>query len=289
MAMTKRITRIAFIVVAALALAVGFGATAQAAKHQNKGPIKFTAASTAGASFESEGAGDVTCTAETAAGEITSAVSGHETQIFTGCATEGKQCQSEGQSAGTIKTEELATEIGYINRANGEVGTDFKAASGEFLMKFDCPGTPDIYIAMKESVVGRVEPANVIATTSESSLKGALAKQEVERFEGAAKDTPLFEVSTKGQVGFEKGEFVSFTGDENLHSIATNAEQEELKGAKIKKIPDATKVITTGAHPEYARCRKTHGGRWKNTACTEKATEKNGQFKGRYELFPVPS
>jgi hypothetical protein len=289
MAMTKRIRTIGLCVLAALALTGLLASTAQA-KHQNTGPIKFTAASTAAPSFEPEGAGEVACASETATGEITTAVSGHETDVFTGCATEGKQCSSAGQPAGTIKTEELATETGYINKAGGEAGTDFKAASGEFVAKFDCAGSlPDIYMALKESVIGRIEPTNVIATTRESSLKGSLARQEVERFEGAAKETLLFEVSTNGQVGFEKGEFVSFTGDENLHSIVTNTEQQEARGAKIKKYADPVKVIMTGARPEYARCRKAHSARWLDASCTQKSPEKNGKLKGRYELFAVPS
>jgi hypothetical protein len=287
MAMTKRIRTIGLCVIAAFALVALFAATAQA-KHENKGPIKFTSASTSAPSFEMEGAEEVTCTSETAAGEITTATSGRLKPVFVGCATEGKQCQSAGQAEGTVVTEELATETGYINRANGEVGTDFKPAAGEFYAKLDCPGTPDIFIAIKESVIGSL-PANVIATSSESVLKGALARQEIERFESGPKDTLLFQVSTKGQAGWEKGEFVEFTGDENLTSVVTNSEQTEPRGKKIKAYPDPAEVITTGAKPEYARCRKAKASKWKNPACTEQANQKNGKFKGKYELFPVPS
>jgi hypothetical protein len=288
MAMTKRVRTTGLWVIVVFALTALFAADAQA-KHENKGPIKFTSVSTSAPSFEAEGAEEVKCESETAAGEITSAVSGHETAVFVGCATEGKPCHSAGQAAGTISTEELKTETGYISRAKGEVGTDFKPASGEIYAKFDCPGTPDIFMAVKESVIGRLEPANVVATTTESVLKGSLARQEIERFEGAPKDTLLFQVSTNGQAGWEKSEFVEFVGDENLASVATNAEQQEAKGSKIKTFADPAKVITTGAQPEYARCRKAKGGKWKNSTCTEKANEKNGKFKGRYELFSVPS
>jgi hypothetical protein len=276
-------------VIAAFALTALFAATAQA-KHANTGPIKFTAVSTNTPNFEPEGAGEVTCASETAAGEITTAVSGHMTAVFVGCATEGKQCNSAGEPEGTIKTEELKTETGYINKAKGEVGTDFKAASGEFYAKFDCPGTPDIYIAVKESVIGRLEPPNVLATTSTWDLKGSLARQEVEKFgSSGSKDTLVFEVSTKGQAGWEIGEFVSFGGVENVDSITTYSEQEEHKGKKINKYPDAAEVITTGAQPEYVRCRRAKQAKWSNAVCTEKAIEKHGRFKGKYELIPVPS
>jgi len=289
MAMSKRIRTTGLWLIAILALTALFAASAQATKHENKGPVKFTAASTTAPVFEPEGAGEVTCSSETATGEITSAVSGHLTAVLSGCTTEGKQCHSASASEGTIDTEELATETGYINRANGEVGTDFKPASGEFLAKFDCPGTPDIYIAIKQSVIGRLEPANTMSTSSESLLNGALAKQEINRFEGGAPDTPLFEVSTAGQTGFEAGEFVEFGGFESVHLAATNIEQVVTKGKKTKRYPDSVKVTTTGAQPEYARCRKAKGAKWKNAACTEKAVEKAGRFTGHYELFPVPS
>jgi hypothetical protein len=285
----KRIRSIGLTFIAALALASLFAASAQATKHVNNGPLKFTATSSA-PSFEPEGAGEVTCTSGTAAGEITTAVSGHMTAVLTGCATEGQQCHSAGQPEGTIATEELATELGYINRTNGEVGTEFKPASGEFFAKFDCPGTPDIYIALKEAVIGRLEPVNVVATSGALNLKGALARQEVEKFQGGAKHTLLFEVSTEGQAGFEKGEFISFGGVQTVDWMTSNSEQEEAaRGNKIKRFPDAAKVITTGTQPEYARCRKAKQGKWRDAACTVKAVEKNGKFKGRYELFPVPS
>src|SRR6202007_1535884 len=100
MSVTKRIRTIGLCVVVALALVALFASTAQA-KHENKGPIKFTSASTSAPSVEAEGAEEVKCESETAAGEITSAVSGHETAVFVGCATEGKPCHSAGQVAGT--------------------------------------------------------------------------------------------------------------------------------------------------------------------------------------------
>lgn len=285
----KRTRTIGLAFIAALALAALFAAAAQATKHVNNGPLKFTATSSA-PSFEPEGAGEVTCTSGSAAGEITTAASGHMTAVLTGCSTEGQQCHSAGEPEGTIAIEELATVLGYINRTKGEVGTEFKPATGEFVAKFDCPGTPDIYIAIKEDVIGRLEPVNVVATTGALNLKGALARQEVEKFQGGPKRTLLFEVSTEGQAGFEKGEFIAFGGVQTVDWMTSNSEQEEVaRGSKIKRYPDAAKVITTGAQPEYARCRKAKQGKWKNTACTEKAAEKNGKFKGRYELFPVPS
>jgi hypothetical protein len=288
-AVIKRIRTLSLCAIAAFVLASLFAASAQA-KHQNAGPVKFTAASTNMPSFEPEGAGEVTCTSELASGEVTSAVSGHMTATFTGCATEEKPCSSAGQPEGTIKTEELKTEIGYISKAKGEVGTDYQPASGEFYAKFDCPGNPDIYIAIKESVIGRLEPANVMTTTSKTDLKGSMARQEVEKF-GAfgPKDTLLFQVSTEGQAGWEKGEFVSFGGVENVDLTTINSEQEEPRGRKVKKYADPVKVSTTGPKPEYMRCRKAKEAKFKNAACTEKAAEKNGKFRGRYEAFAVPS
>jgi hypothetical protein len=283
----KRTRTIGLSFLAALSVTASFTATAQA-KHVNTGPIKFTASANA-PSFEPEGAGEVTCASGTAAGEITTAVGGHLTAVLTGCATEEKQCQSAGEPAGTIKIEELATELGYISAAKGEVGTLFKPAAGEFDTQFDCPGTPDIYIAVKESVIGRLEPVNVTGTSGELNLKGSLARQEVEKFQSGLKHTLLFEVSTEGQAGFEKGEFISFGGVQTVDWMTANSEQVETRGSRTKTYPDAAKVITTGAQPEYARCRKAKQGKWKNATCSEPAKFKGGKFTGKYELFPVPS
>jgi hypothetical protein len=281
----KRIRTTGLCVIAAFALTALFAATAQA-KHENKGPIKFTAVSTNTPSFEPEGAPATVCASETATGEITTAVSGHLTAVFAGCATEGKPCHSAGEAAGIIKTEELSSETGYINKAKGEVGTRFKPASGEFDAKFDCPGTPDYFFTVKESVIGRLEAPNVIATSGESDLKASpLERQEVEKFEGGLKRTPVYQYSSKG----EGGPLLTKPGALNVDWMTTNSEQEETKGTRIKKYPDAVEIITTGAQPEYVRCRKAKAAKFKNATCTEKALEKNGKFKGHYELIPVPS
>jgi hypothetical protein len=291
-AITKRGKKVGLCVIASFAFAAVLVAPAQA-KHMNTGPIKFTAVSTSAPSFEPETTVEtVKCASGTAAGEITSATSGHLTAVFVGCETEGKKCTSAGASVGTIQTEALATETGYINRVTGEVGTNFKPASGEFYAQFDCPGTPDYYVAIKQSVIGRLEPANTMSTTIESVLNHGekTAFQEIERFEGTSKQTLLFQVSAKGKAGWERGEFIPNTGGaQNVDWKTSNSEQQETKGTKIKKFPDEAKVITTGTQPEYVRCRKAHAAKWRNSACSERATEKHGKLNGHFELFPVPS
>jgi hypothetical protein len=295
-AVLKRIRAMGLCVIAALALTGSLAASAQAARHANTGPVKFTASSMNAPNFEPtlepEGAGIVRCASETAVGEITTAFGGPLTSVFTGCTTETtpvKPCTSEGEPTGTIKTEELDAEIGFINRENREVGTDFKPASGEFLVKFDCPGKPDIYFALKRSVIGRLEAPSGVTTTATYKFKGSLARQEVEAFEGALKDTLLFQISTKGKTGWEKGEIVEFGGDLNLESILTTSPQQERRGRRIKSYPDAVKVVSSGGRPEFVRCRKAAQAKWKNTTCTEKAFKKNGKFLGHYEFIPVPS
>jgi hypothetical protein len=292
-AVLKRIRTISTMLIAALALTGSLAASAQA-RHVNTGPIKYTASSMNTPNFEPtlepEGAGIVTCASETAVGEITTSVGGPLTAIFTGCGSETKPCTSEGEPTGTIKTEELDSEIGFINRANGEVGTDFKPASGEFLVKFDCPGKPDIYFAIKQSVIGRLEAPSGMTTTSTFKFKGSLARQEIEAFEGAPKDTMLFQVSTRGKKGWEEKLFVEFGGDLNLESIMTTTPQQApTVGGKLKSYPDGVEVVATGGRPEFARCRKARLAKWRNAACTEHAVEKRGKFHGHFELFPVPS
>jgi hypothetical protein len=292
-AMIKRIRTMGLLVIAALALAGSLAASAQA-RHIDTGPIKYTASSMNAPNFEPtlepEGAGIVKCASESAAGEITSSVGGPLTAVFTGCVSETKTCTSEGEPAGTIKTEELESELGFINRAKGEVGTDFKPASGEYLVKFDCPGKPDIFFAIKQSVIGRLEAPGGVTTTATFKFKGSLARQEVEAFEGAPKDTMLYQVSTRGKKGWEEKLFVEFGGDLNLESIMTTSPQEApTVGGKMKSYPDGVEVVATGGRPEYARCRKARLGKYRDAACTQHAVEKRGKFHGHFELFPVPS
>ena len=294
-AVIKRIRTLGLWVIAALALTGSLAASAQAARHVNKGPVKFTSSSMNAPNFEPtlepEGAGIVKCASETGAGEITTSFGGPLTAIFTGCTTETKTCTSEGQPAGTIKTEELDSELGFINRANREVGTDFKPASGEYLVKFDCPGKPDIYFAIKQSVIGRLEAPSGMTTTATFKFKGFLARQEIEEFEGGPKDTMLFQVSTRGKKGWEEKLFVEFGGDLNLESIMTTSPQQApTVGGKLKSYPDALEVISpTGGRPEFARCRKANLAKYRDSACTQHAVEKRGHFHGHFELFPVPS
>ncbi len=62
----------------------------------------------------------VTCTSGAAKGELIGAKETNETIEFKGCASDGKKCTSEGAKAGTIKTEQIMTKLGYVS-AEGPV------------------------------------------------------------------------------------------------------------------------------------------------------------------------
>jgi hypothetical protein len=276
----KRIRIVGLCLVAAFALSAIVATSAMAAKHENKGPIKYKSSS--GIAFlEIEGGGKVECKTSTAAGEITSATAGTVTATFVGCETLEKKCASAGQTAGTIVTNLLATSTGYVNKAKAEVGTDFKPASGEVLAEFTCKGAapPTVVNRVKGSVIGRLAPPNEMSTTSKSDLKNSGGKQEVEKFEGGPKDTLIAEISVEG------GPFSKAGGIQNVDSVVENTPQEVKKGKKTEKFADFAEVKTGGASPEYGRCRASKKGKYKDGNCTEKVS---GKTKGKFEFNPVP-
>jgi glycine cleavage system H lipoate-binding protein len=263
----------------ALGAIVAVGAQAKA--KPITGPIKFTAESKEAFLELEGGAGKVTCKASKSAGEITTPTSGTVIATFTGCETEGKKCNSKGQAAGTIVTEPLKTVAGYINKAKGEAGTSFEAASGSkgsgYNAIFDCPGTPNIENRVKGSVIGRIEPANVMSTTSKSVLKNNGGKQEIEKFEGAEKDTLISEIFVEGK------KYVEVGGVQNQTSEVFNTPVETKKGKKVKQTPDPAELKTGGATPEYGRCEAKKKGKYTDGNCQTVAPPK----KGKYEWYPV--
>jgi hypothetical protein len=109
---------------------------------RNPGP-KFTA--TSGAATLETAAGTVTCSASTAAGEITGVYAGTERVTFTGCEKAGKKCTSEGANGtasgtpGSIETNLLATRL--LGPVEGQVWTELASAEHQpYLAEFGCEG-----------------------------------------------------------------------------------------------------------------------------------------------------
>jgi len=277
----KRISMMGLSLVAAFALSALVAGGALAAKHVNSGPLKYK--STSGIAFlEVEGGGKIECKVSTGTGEYTTSTSGTVTATFEGCETLGKKCTSAGSPSGTIVTKLLATEVGYVNKTKGEVGSDFKPASGEFNAEFACPGSPALSIRVKGSVIGKVEPPNVSSTESKSTLKNSGGKQEIEKFEGGSKDTLVSETSVEG------GPFAAANGIQNVTSQVVNSEQEAKKGKKTLKFADPSEIKTGGATPVVGRCRPSKKkGKFTESNC--QTEEPAGDPDGLWEFFPVPS
>jgi hypothetical protein len=63
----------------------------------------------------------VTCTSGKAEGELIGPKETNETIEFKGCASEGEKCASEGAKAGTIKTTQIMTKLGYVSAEDGPI------------------------------------------------------------------------------------------------------------------------------------------------------------------------
>jgi|SRR5271154_257902 len=150
--------------------------------------VKYDSSSGAG-TLETHNLEKITCTSDTNEGELTGPKSGTVVVTFLGCESSGFKCKSSGQAAGTIVTNTLETELGYINAAKHEVGLSLKP-KGELFVEFECVGGI-IKVKTRGSVIGRMTP---ILEMSETSLlvftkTGDPCSQEITAFEKLATDT----------------------------------------------------------------------------------------------------
>jgi hypothetical protein len=142
------------------------------------------------AKLETPGVGAVECSSSKSTGTVTGPKNINKIVVeYKGCTSNGKKCNSTGAKAGTIKTNTLKGEIGYIEggKAAHEVGADIKPESGTNLAEFECEG---VKIETYGSVIGRVKPVNTFSKTSELIFKGTSGGgQEIKKLEGQPEDT----------------------------------------------------------------------------------------------------
>jgi hypothetical protein len=271
------------IALAGLALITAFAITAgsaSAAKVVITGHAPFTASSGLSKLSSTEFLPEIECKTSTAVGQLTSATKGEVTVTFHECATEGKKCGNV--SAGTIETKLLETNIGWINKAKGEVGVDFIGKTGETTKgseaEFGCEG---LNVAVKGSAIGRSTPDNVMATEGKVTLVGAKGNQEIEKFEGGVKDTLLTEESLAPGL--------TLSSAQNQTATETFTPIEGKKGTKTIHTPDLVELNTVNnpLTPEQGRCQKAKGGKYKDTGCSELAPEKKGKKTGKYEFVAI--
>lgn len=229
---------------------------------------------------------NIKCTKHSAVGEITTEKGGTATSKYEGCEVVGKGVACENVGPKTIETKPLIDELGWINKAKGEVGSDFKPASGETgtLAEFTCSGLTKVKVY--GSVIGKItSPINVMSETSKLTFTGENNKNNPTKFEGAAEDVLLTE-------------FPELTG-----TTKTNSEQKQsdtVSNLKSGKLKDPAEVSTlevtctgetcttaTRAEPLYGRCEKKKEGLYKDKNCSTAGEIKKGKKKGKYEFVAI--
>jgi len=141
------------------------------------------------AELETPGLGNVSCTSSKSLGTLESPKHiGAITVEYKGCTAAGKKCNSAGAKAGSIKTNELEGNLGYISKAGHEVGVLITAVSKGNLAEFNCEG---LQIETKGGVIGRATPVNTFTKVGELTFKKSGSVQEVRKFEGEATNHEL--------------------------------------------------------------------------------------------------
>jgi hypothetical protein len=155
----KRI-RVGGLSLAAVAAVMAFSGASASALPEFSAPFGKPFTSTSKASlFETVGGSKLMCKADTNTGEVTGPQSGVITITFTGCKLTGIPCNTPGMAPGTIATNLLTMTIGYINKANKEVGVDLVEPFGGGFLNYGCG--PTLFAKVQGSVIGRITPINV--------------------------------------------------------------------------------------------------------------------------------
>jgi hypothetical protein len=98
-------------------------------------------------------------------------------------------CHSEGAQEGEVKLEPITEELGWINKAKGEVGLEERPTNGGLLAKFTC-GTSLLNsktVEIRGGVIGRVTPTNTKVkhpTFLTNEIVAPEGKQQITKFEG---------------------------------------------------------------------------------------------------------
>lgn len=127
--------------------------------------------------------GEVTCKSFKDEGHINTPTT--ENKVFSEfktCESLGKKCSSPSQKAGTIKTNALAGELGYISKGAKTVGVLLKAETGSVLAEFNCEG---LEIVTTGSVIGTIAPVNTFTKTETNVFQvNGEGFQQIKNFEG---------------------------------------------------------------------------------------------------------
>jgi hypothetical protein len=306
----KRIRLLLSCLVAALAFSAMLVVSAQA-KDVESGPVPF----------HDEGKGEaelgnsyvnIKCKSHEGEGEVTTPFGGEKGfALYKGCEAVGKsaECTSTGLKAGEIKTQPLNGEIGWISKAKNEVGDLYSPTPpGTTLAVFNC-GPVVGEVKVYGGVIGKVtSPLNKMSeTTAQEFVEGKELKNDPTKFEGELGEHFLeteFSSLPNQKLASNQKQSDTFTNHEGDCTISKEKEkckekdlteistlevkctEEEVAG---KKGPE--KVITCNTvqrpKPEYGRCEKAKGGKYKDKNCSEAEEFKKGVAKGKYEFTAI--
>ncbi len=280
----RPIIRVAVCAVAVVVVGV-MATTAQAAKKKPiTGPINIVS-SGGEAELKAKGLATVKCKHFEATGVITAPKTNEGVVSFFECEALAQKCKNPGGTIGTIKTYLLVAEIGWVSKAKGEVGLDFKPGpeNATLLAKFECAGDE---FEVTGSVIGALTPINEMGTESKqvfTGLPGEPYTQEIQNFEGMPKDTLLTRAVKLIEGEHESAQYTTAT---------TKTEDVEVEGKKGKKekVPNPAEIWTIGGTPEFGRCQEHKKGHFSDKNCTKEAfKEKKGKktYDGKYEFEPV--
>jgi hypothetical protein len=263
--------------VAALAIGMCAAGAAQARPQPSGAAPNRTLSGTVGLGFTNRGG--IVCSSSQGTGETTGPTTGTMTITYRGCEIPFVNTKCGNVGAGEIQTNVLTTELGTINAQTGEVGEDFKPASGETDTEFSCGS---LAVTVKGSVIGKVVSPN--SMTQEQTLVFA-----VEHLESGFKQVPE---SFEGMPPDVLSALVENVEEPAFLTTAVHIQNEPVPvsdGARIKDVKDPTEVRVGSSGPEFGRCQRARSGaRYTNASCTvaaSAATRRGG--RGHFEWRPI--
>lgn len=279
----RRFKVLGLCLIAVFAFSAMVAASAQA-KKETGGPIDISS-SGGEAHLGTELGVELKSTNNTGMGVFENGTSGRAIAIFYNVtvAGSGGKCTSSGQGAGTVKTEPLSEELGWVNKGAEQVGAAFKGSANEYSAQFECEGLGAVKV--KGSVIGNITspPVNHPGKTGTLALKGFGGfKQEPASFEGKPNDTleSSFE-KVSGGIYTPSAQFQEDTTENHGNaSVCSNKLKKGVETEKCKSGFSEINTIATG-QPQIGRCVKLKGGKFQEANCAILSTEAG---KGKFEF-----
>ncbi len=182
----KRMRLIGLALVALFAMGALASASASAALPEFSPAKGVTLTGTSGkAVLETLGGGTkVECSGGSSGGEITGEKTVSKVKItFTGCKSAGFACTSGSDPSGTLLTNELTGTLGYISKANKEVGILFKPTTGKEFIEFNCVGGI-VKVKVLGLLICPITPVNLVVKEYTLKCEQKEGDQKPTKFEG---------------------------------------------------------------------------------------------------------